>query len=42
MTIINVLGTAASYTAVAAIAGFGLFYFGAICTRIFQNKLHHA
>lgn len=42
MTLINVLKTAASYTAIAAITVFGLFIFGAMYIRTFRNKLQHA
>ncbi|MDO4617154.1 MAG: hypothetical protein Q4B03_06825 [Lachnospiraceae bacterium] len=42
MTLVNILGTAAGYTAVAAISAFGLFFFGAMFVRMMSDTLHHA
>ncbi len=42
MTLLTLIESAASYTAVAAIGTIGIIVFGAISMRILKNGMHHA
>ncbi len=41
MAIVNVLEAAGSFAAVAAIAGFGIVYLGAICAGLVKEAVQH-